>query len=322
MDSKNNLIGIHHITAITSDPEKMYQFMTEILGLRLIKKTVDQHDVRTYHLFFTDDIASPGTDLTFFDFPQLHPGKHGKNAISIIGLRVKNDEALNYWVKRFDEKNVNHDEIRDDFGDKTLDFYDFDTQHYRLISDEKNYGLPGGMPVKNTDINPEFAIIGLGRTEINTDYVEVMDETLTKLMGFKKIKIDGRRNLYELENGGHGAQITIREELELPSEFHAWGNVHHIAFRTKNDDSLNEWVTKIRDFGLKDTGIYDRYYFKSDYFRPGRGILFEIATDEAPGLMADETYETAGQELALPPFLESRRAEIVQGLRKINTGAK
>lgn len=319
MTDKIGLIGIHHITAITSDPEKMYHFMTEILGLRLALKTVDQQDTRTYHLFFTDDIASPGSDLTFFDFPQLHPGKHGKNAISIIGLRVKNDAAIDYWQDRFDKYRIKHNSISNDFGDKSLDFYDFDTQHYRLISDEKNYGLDGGVPVKNSEVDSDFAIIGLGRSQINTDYVDKMDATLTNLMGFKKIKVEKNRNLYELNNGGHGAQLTIRQELELPSEFHAWGNVHHIAFRTQNDKSLEYWVKKIRDYGLKDTGIYDRHYLKSEYFRPGRGILFEIATDDAPGVMTDQTYETAGQSLSLPPFLEAKRIEIEQGLKDFKT---
>src|SRR5690625_3264797 len=136
----NELKGIHHVTAITSSAEKNYEFFTYVLGMRLVKKTVNQDDIQTYHLFFADDKGNPGTDMTFFDFPGAPKGVHGTNEISKTSFRVPNDSALDYWLKRFDRLKVKHTGIREQFGKQTLSFIDFDDQHYQLISDEYNEG--------------------------------------------------------------------------------------------------------------------------------------------------------------------------------------
>lgn len=143
------ILGLHHVTAMTSSAEKIYHFFTDILGLRLIKKTVNQDDIETYHLFFADDAGSPGTDMTFFDFPGLPKGTKGTNTISRTSFRVKDDATLDYWVSRFNEYAIDHGEIQERFGKKYLEFEDFDNQRYQLISDEKNQCVAAGTPWKN-----------------------------------------------------------------------------------------------------------------------------------------------------------------------------
>ena len=142
----NELKGIHHITAITSSAEKIYDFFTYVLGMRLVKKTVNQDDIQTYHLFFSDDVGRPGTDMTFFDFPGIPKGVHGTNEISKTSFRVPTDEALNYWLKRFNRLEVKHTGIKEQFGKKILSFVDFDDQQYQLISDENNKGVASATP--------------------------------------------------------------------------------------------------------------------------------------------------------------------------------
>ncbi len=154
----NGLKGIHHVTAITSSAEKNYQFFTFVLGMRLVKKTVNQDDIQTYHLFFADDKGSAGTDMTFFDFPGIPKGVHGTNEISKTSFRVPSDAALDYWVKRSDRMNVKHFGIKEMFGKKTLSFVDFDDQQYQLISDENNEGVPSGTPWQKGPIPLEYAI--------------------------------------------------------------------------------------------------------------------------------------------------------------------
>lgn len=316
---KTDLIGLHHITAITSSSPKMYDFMTKVLGLHLIKKTVNQDDIRTYHLYFTDDMGSAGTDLTFFDFPGLFQGSKGKNGITRIGFRVPNDAALEYWIKRFDEFDIQHDDIEMEFDAKVLRFYDFDGEMYELISDENNYGVEGGTPFRYSPVPAEYAISGLGTTMITVNYEQQMHQVLTLVMGFKKIKTDGNKHLYELHHGGHGAQVIVEVRDDLMDEVQAYGTVHHIAFRTQDEDTLDYWIKRIKSYGLHDSGFVDRFYFKSEYFRPGRGVLFEIATD-GPGFLLDETYEEAGVHLELPPFLEDQREDIEAHLVDFNSG--
>lgn len=312
------LIGLHHITAITSDAPKIFDFMTNILGLHLIKKTVNQDDVRTYHLYFTDDQGKAGTDLTFFDFPGIPKGRQGKNGITRIGFRVPNDKALEWWAGHFDKNNVEHTAIKERFGAKYLYFYDFDDQQYQLVSDEKNYGLGGGDYYRYSPIPEEYAIVGLGPSFVTVNYFNRMDKVLTDLMGFKKIYRDGDLYLYELHGNGHGAQIIVENSEIMPDQFQGYGTVHHIAFSVEDEPALREWIDKIRNYNLPNSGFVDRFYFKSEYFRPGMGVLFEIATN-GPGFLLDETYEEAGVHLELPPFLEGEREDIEAHLVPFNT---
>lgn len=316
-----NLTGLHHITAITSSSPQMYDFMVNVLGLHLIKKTVNQDDIRTYHLYFTDDMGSAGTDVTFFDFPGLTLGRKGKNTIARIGFRVPSDAALQYWQERFEQFNIDHDEVKEHFGSKTLDFYDFDGQQYRLTSDEINHGVQAGEPYRHSPVPAEFSIYALGPTVIKIDWPTRMNYVLTEILGFTKIATENDSILYELHDGGHGAQVIMQTNVVEPDEIQGYGTVHHIAFRTDDDETLNYWINRIQESGLNDSGFVDRFYFQSEYFRPGPGVLFEIATD-GPGFLQDETYEEAGVHLELPPFLEDQREDIEEHLVPFNTEKK
>ncbi|KUP07712.1 glyoxalase [Bacillus coahuilensis p1.1.43] len=314
----HGLKGIHHVTAITSSAEKNYEFFTYTLGMRLVKKTVNQDDIQTYHLFFADDTGSAGTDMTFFDFPGITKGKHGTNEISITSFRVPTDEALNYWVKRFDRQQIKHEGVKEQFGIKVLPFIDFDEQQYHLISDEHTTGVKSGTPWQNGPIPLEYAITGLGPVHIRVREFDYFKELLEKVLLFKEIKVEGNFHLFEVGEGGNGARIVVEHNSELPLSQQGYGTVHHVAFRVDDRSALNYWIDRIPQFGLPSSGHVDRFFFESLYARVANGILFEFATD-GPGFMGDEPYETLGEKLSLPPFLEGKREEIERYVRPIDT---
>lgn len=312
------LTGIHHVTAITSSAEKNYEFFTYVLGMRLVKKTVNQDDIQTYHLFFADDKGSAGTDMTFFDFPNIRKGIHGTNEIAKTSFRVPTDAALDYWVKRFDRLGVKHTGIQVQFGKKTLSFVDFDDQYYQLISDELNKGVASGTPWQKGPIPLEFAITGLGPVFIRIAEFDYFKEVLERVMLFKEIDQVGAYHLFEVGEGGNGAQIIVEHNEILPIARQGFGTVHHAAFRVDDRTMLDEWTARFESFGFRTSGYVDRHFFESLYTRVAPQILFELATD-GPGFMGDEEYETVGEKLSLPPFLEPKRAEIEKMVRPIDT---
>jgi glyoxalase family protein len=314
----NHLKGIHHVTAITSSAEKNYEFFTYTLGMRLVKKTVNQDDIQTYHLFFADDTGSPGTDMTFFDFPGIPKGIHGTNEISKTSFRVPSDEALDYWVKRLDRLEVKHTGIKEQFGKLTLSFADFDDQQYQLISDEGNYGIKSGTPWQKGPIPLEYAITGLGPIFVRIADFTYFKELMERVLLFKEIGTDGSMHLFEVGEGGNGAQVVVEHNVILPPARQGFGTVHHAAFRVEDRSVLDEWMDHMESFGFQTSGYVNRYFFESLYVRVAPQILFEFATD-GPGFMGDEPYETLGEKLSLPPFLESKREQIESMVRPINT---
>lgn len=314
----NHLKGIHHVTAITSSAEKNYEFFTYVLGMRLVKKTVNQDDIQTYHLFFADDKGSAGTDMTFFDFPNIPKGVHGTNEIAKTSFRVPTDSALEYWVNRFDRLVVKHTGIKEQFGKKTLSFVDFDDQQYQLISDELNEGITSGTPWQKGPIPLEFAITGLGPIFVRIADFNYFKEVLEKVMLFKEISQEASYHLFEVGEGGNGAQIIVEHNAELPNAHQGYGTVHHAAFRVEDRAVLDEWTQRFESFGFQTSGYVDRHFFESLYTRVAPQILFELATD-GPGFMGDEEYETVGEKLSLPPFLEPKRAQIEKLVRPIDT---
>ncbi|MED3878196.1 ring-cleaving dioxygenase [Priestia megaterium] len=314
----NHLKGIHHVTAITSSAEKNYEFFTYVLGMRLVKKTVNQDDIQTYHLFFADDKGSAGTDMTFFDFPGIPKGFHGTNEISKTSFRVPNDAALDYWVKRFDRLEVKHTGIQELFGKKTLSFVDFDDQQYQLISDEGNQGVESGTPWQKGPVPLQYAITGLGPIFIRIAEFKYFKEMMEKVLLFKEIAQEGDLHLFEVGEGGNGAQVVVEYNEKLPQAQQGFGTVHHVAFRVENRQALEEWISRMPSFGFHTSGYVNRHFFESLYARVAPQILFEFATD-GPGFMGDEPYETLGEKLSLPPFLEPKRAEIEKLVRPIDT---
>lgn len=314
----NHLKGVHHITAITSSAEKNYEFFTYVLGMRLVKKTVNQDDIQTYHLFFADDQGSAGTDMTFFDFPGIPKGAHGTNEISKTSFRVPSDAALVYWEQRFDRLKVKHNGIKEQFGKRVLTFTDFDDQHYQLISDEHNTGVESGTPWQKGPVPLEYAITGLGPVFVRIANFEDFKEVLEKVLLFREVSEDGPYHLFEVGKGGNGAAVIVEHNTFLPPARQGYGTVHHAAFRVEDTAVLKEWIQRLSSFGLSNSGYVDRYFFESLYARVAPQILFEFATD-GPGFMGDEPYDTLGEKLSLPPFLEPKRAQIEQLVRPIDT---
>lgn len=312
------LKGIHHVTAITSSAEKNYEFFTYTLGMRLVKKTVNQDDIQTYHLFFADDEGNAGTDMTFFDFPGIPKGRHGTNEIYRTGFRVPTDEALAYWVKRFDHYNVKHEGITNLFGKKVIYFEDFDEQKYMLISDETNKGIKSGIPWKKGPVPNEYAITGLGPITVRIAQFDYMKQVLETIMEMREVANEGDLHLFEVGEGGNGASVIVEKNIILPPGQQGFGTVHHAAFRVEDKNVLLEWLEHMETSGFRSSGYVDRFFFESIYVRVAPGILFEWATD-GPGFMGDEDYETVGEKLSLPPFLEAKREYIESVVRPIDT---
>ncbi len=314
----NNIKGVHHVTAITSSAEKIYEFFTYVLGLRLVKKTVNQDDIQTYHLYFTDDVGSPGTDMTFFDFPGVPKGVHGTDEISKTSFRVPDDEALNYWVKRFNRLNIKHTDIKEQFGKKTLSFVDFDDQQYQLISDENNQGVVSGTPWQKGPIPLEYAITGLGPVFVQVSNFDYFKAILEEVYLFKEVAKEDSSHLFEMGEGGNGAQVIVEYNSVFPRARQGYGTIHHAAFRVENRAELDEWLERYKSYRVPNSGYVERYYFGSLYANIAPGVLFELATD-GPGFMGDEPYETLGEKLSLPPFFEEKREKIEKLVRPIDT---
>ncbi len=316
---KQQLTGIHHVTAITSSAEKIYDFFTNILGLRLVKKTINQDDINTYHLFFADDKGTAGTDMTFFDFKGIQKAQHGTNDISRTGFRVPTDAALAYWLKRFDHYQVKHTEIKTLFGRKTIYFYDFDEQPYALFSDENVAGVASGTPWLKGPVPNEFGITGLGPIFLTVNQFNSMHSILTQVLNMRYVTKENAFHLFEMGEGGNGASVIVEENMLLPLAYQGFGGVHHVAFRVPDRKTLNEWEQAFNRLGAPNSGYVDRFYFESLYTRLYRNILFELATDE-PGFIDDEeTYEILGEKLALPPKFRNQRAYVEGVVRHIDT---
>ncbi len=257
----NHLKGVHHVTAITSSAEENYKFFTYVLGMRLVKKTVNQDDIQTYHLFFADDKGSAGTDMTFFDFPNIPKGVHGTNEISKTSFRVPTDASLEYWEKRFDRLHVKHTGIKEQFGKKTLSFVDFDDQQYQLISDEHDTGIASGTPWQDGPIPLEFAITGLGPVFVRVADFNYFKDVLEKVMLFTEIGEDGHFHLFEVGEGGNGAQVIVEHNTVLPVARQGFGTVHHAAFRVEDRAVLDEWTARFESFGCSPYRYCKKFHY-------------------------------------------------------------
>lgn len=317
--------GIHHVSAITKTASENFQFYTKVLGLRLIKKTVNQDDISVYHLFYGDEVGNPGTELTFFEIPNAGRNVDGNNSISALSLRVPNDQALDFWTRRLDEFGVEHEEVKQRAGRATLAFKDFEGQRLVLVSDENNTGVPGGKPWDRSPVPAEFAILGLGPVQLTVAQPDLTISVLTELMGFRRKGqypsfVEGQPDIivFETGEGGTGAEVHLEERTDLAPERLGRGGVHHVAFRVEDEEELRAWITQIRGARFPNSGFVDRFYFRSLYFREPNGILFEVATD-GPGFATDEDPAHLGESLALPPFLEPKRAQIEAHLKPLDT---
>ncbi len=308
--------GLHHLTAITAHASANHAFFTGVLGMRLVKRTVNQDDVSAYHLFYADGLASPGSDITFFDWPAA-PERRGTGAIVRTALRVAGADTLAWWARRFDAHGVAHAAPAERDGRATLDFEDPEGQRLSLVDDG---GLGAAHPWARSPVPPEHQIRGLGPVTLSVPSLGATAAILTGVMGMRaerRYRHDGAEvHVFVMGEGGAASELHVAVEPHLPRAQQGAGGVHHVAFRTPDVEQYRAWNERLREMRVASSGPIDRHYFRSLYFREPAGILFEIATD-GPGFDTDEPMDSLGERLALPPFLEDRRGEIEAGLKPI-----
>lgn len=316
------LNGLHHVTAVSAEIANNVNFYTQVLGLRLVKKSVNQDDVSAYHLFYADKVGSPGTDMTFFDWPHIGPNIRGTDSIAGTAFRVPSHHALEFWVKRFDDLEVAHGEIMDFSGRELLPFEDPEGQQLYLVND-RGAEFEGEI-WQRPDIPDEYALRGFYSTIFSIQSIDQLDMIFTDILNFERVEtvawIDGESSasIYTTNQGGPGSEIWLLEQPRLGRGRLGAGGTHHVAFRVKDFETQKKWHTHLTGAGLSVSSLIDRFWFRSIYFRVSNGILFEIATD-GPGFDIDEAPESLGEKLVLPPFLEERREEIEAGLTSIGS---
>jgi glyoxalase family protein len=310
---KTKITGLHHITAISSDIRRNLQFYTQVLGLRFVKKSVNQDDTGTYHLYYGDHTGSPGTILTFFPWVGLRRGRPGAGQAYATAFSVP-AASLAFWQRRFADLKVETAPAEQRFADAVLPFFDPDGLRLELVATaEPDPRLPAPSP----EIPPDHAIRGFHGATLAVIDSAPTASVLTNEMGYRRSAEAGHRTRYTVDSGGPGTYVDLLVDPALPRGLTGAGTVHHIAFRVPDDPSQETARTSLEHAGLQVSPVIDRAYFKSIYYREPGGILFEIATDQ-PGFAIDEPVESLGTRLSLPPRLESRRREIEAGLPRIN----
>ena len=316
MQLNTQLTGIHHLTAVTADALRNVDFYTRSLGLRLVKKTVNQDDTSAYHLFYADALGSPGTDITFFDWPAPSEVR-GTSSIVQTAFRVAGEESLRWWDERLGELGIHHSDITERDGRLTIDFDDREGQRLCFIDDG---GAGPTHPWDRSPVPAEHQIRGLGPITISVPAIEATDTVLGDVMGMRRVREYGEASrpvfVYEMGEGGPAAELHVAVEPDLLPARMGAGGVHHVAFRTPDEETYAAWIERLRAMRVPSSGPVDRFYFRSLYFREPNGILFEIATD-GPGFASDEPADSLGEKLALPPFLEPRRAAIEARLKPL-----
>jgi glyoxalase family protein len=305
------LLGLHHITAVTGNGSRNLDFYTRVLGLRLIKKTVNQDVISTYHLFYGDEVGSPGTEMTFFEWPDVPAHRPGAGDVAAIGFVVPDRAALDWWAARFDAEGVEHDAVEGRFGRDVLPFRDPEGQRLQLIAGERT---APSTPWTRSSVPAEYQIRGFGTVTLLTRRLDGTRRVLTDHMNFREsgtytLPSGEAVTVFETGAGGLGTEVHVAVNPDLPFTQTGIGGVHHVAFRTPSDEEHRQWQQQLHAAGLNVTPVIDRFYFRALYFREPGGVLFEISTD-GPGFATDEDLAHLGESLSLPPFLEPRRAEI------------
>ncbi|WP_088312001.1 ring-cleaving dioxygenase [Bacillus cereus] len=306
--------GHHHISMVTKNANENNHFYKNVLGLRRVKMTVNQDDPSMYHLFYGDKIGSPGTELSFFEIPLVGKTYRGTNAITRIGLLVPSEDSLHYWKERFETFDVKHSEITTYANRPALQFEDAEGLRLVLL-------VSNGEKVEywetweKSEVPAEHQIQGMGSVEMTVRRLDKMASTLTEMFGYTEVSRSEEEANFQSIKGEAFGEIVVKY-LDGPTEKPGRGSIHHLAIRVKNDAELAYWEEQVIQRGFQSSGIIDRFYFKSLYFRESNGILFEIATD-GPGFTVDGDVEHLGEKLDLPPFLEDQRAEIEANLAPI-----
>jgi glyoxalase family protein len=298
----NEISGIHHVTAVAGDPQRNLDFYTSVLGLRLVKLTVNFDDPGTYHFYYGDGIGRPGTILTFFPWMGLPRGRAGTGQTGVISFSVPTD-SLRYWAARFGRAGVPHEEARHRFDEEVLAFRDPDGLQLELVSAAGPDPRPGWA---EGPVPEDFAVRGLHSVSLWQQNNQRTAELLTEVMGFRPSSREGNVQRYAVAGGGPGAVVDLQE---MPGQARATGGtgtVHHVAWRTPDEMQQLAWRRELLRAGANVTTVQERMYFRSIYYREPGGVLFEIATDP-PGFTIDEPVSELGTHLRLPPWLEPQR---------------
>lgn len=309
----NRILGIHHITAIAGEAQRNYDFYSKVLGLRLVKKTVNFDDPGTYHFYYGNETGTPGTILTFFPWTHVKRGMTGTGMATEIGYSVPAD-SLDFWARRFDERKVKHDLPLERFGEILLPFRDPDGLNISLIVPAKE---DARKPWETSEIKADAATKGFHSITLTLRNATPTAEILTGIFGYKLLKQEGNYYRFVTDAIDNAAIVDI---IEAPNEkpgIGAGGTNHHVAFRVKNEEILMAFREKIAARGLNITPKIDRNYFFSLYFREPGGVLFELATDN-PGFDADENVNELGTHLKLPVQYEPQREKIEKILPVLN----
>ena len=305
------LTGIHHVTAIAGDPQKNVDFYAGLLGLRLVKQTVNFDDPHSYHLYYGDGAGNPGTLLTFFAWPKGRRGKPGLGQVTAAALSV-GPASLGFWRERLMSYGIPVSEPETRFGETVVTFRDPDGMGLELVAtanDLRTGWADGGVPA-------EHAIKGVHAVTLPERTLDKTVALLTQTLGFRAVQTDGDGTRYALASGQSGTFADVRSAPNLEPGQIAVGTIHHIAWRTPDDAAQSRWLETLSAQGYGVSPVMDRDYFHSIYFREPGGVLFEIATDP-PGFAIDESPETLGQTLHLPPQYAPMRAQIVSHLPPI-----
>jgi len=308
----NQILGLHHITAIANNAKINHDFYTNILGLRLVKKTVNFDDPGTYHFYFGNETGDPGTILTFFPWEGIGKGKTGVGMATGIGYAVPAG-SLTFWADRFNKYNVTQGEISESFGEQLLPFQDPDGLNLQLIVPAKNDERKAW---ETGEIKSDTATKGFHSVVLTLKNIKATAEILTDIFGYRLLKQEGNRYRFITDAIETASIVDLVEMPDGATGISAAGTNHHIAFRVKDEAAQMEFREKIISKGLNITPKINRDYFYSLYFREPGGVLFEIATDN-PGFATDETVDTLGSSLRLPKQYEPARAKIEKVLPKL-----
>jgi len=314
--------GLHHVTAIASEPQQNLDFYVGLLGLRFVKRTVNFDDPGTYHFYFGDRHGTPGTILTFFPWPGARRGIRGAGQVEATAFAIPQD-SIGYWLERLKQHHVAAERIPNRFGEEVVRLIDPDGLLIELIAIAAAGESAANVdPWQDSQVSEEHAVHGFHSVSAALEGYERTARLLTDVFGYRLV--DESANRFRFASADDSAPGRIIDLLCQPDRALgrvAAGSVHHIAFRAKDEAEQLQWRERLVDLGYNVTPVIDRTYFHSIYFREPGGVLFEIATDP-PGFTLDEKLDELGTHLRLPPWMESARLEIEQILPRINVPTK
>jgi len=313
-----SITGLHHVTAIASDPQRTLDFYVGLLGLRFVKRTVNFDDPTSYHFYFGDARGTPGTILTFFAWPGARRGIRGTGQIEAPAFAIP-PNSVGYWLDRFKEHHVPAEKTPARFGEEVLRFADPDGLAIELIVSISSAGVE---PWADSTVPVEHSLRGFHGVSIALEGYEQTTKLLTETFGYRLVEqLNNRFRLAAPSEAGAGRIVDLLCRPDGSPGRVAAGSVHHIAFRARDDAEQLVWRERLVDLGYNVTPVIDRIYFHSIYFREPGGVLFEIATD-LPGFTLDESLNELGNQLRLPPWLEPTRSQIEEVLPAIKVPAK